>query len=151
MGEYYPLSNFISFWDNIEKILYENRLGAPKTVLTELIKQNDDVSKWAQKHKNILFYDEPNYYIEAQNILQTFPHLVNPNATKDSADPYVIAMALDLINNPQQKLYCHNVCVITEETMNRNNKKIKIPHVCAHYKIPCFSMRYIVPNEGWTI
>ncbi len=151
MNKYYPQSAFKSFWNEFEKMITENRVGSPRMVLTELERQDDNICDWAKKYRNPLFHEKHDHYLLVQEILLKYPKLINPRDTKESADPFLIAMALDMINSPQKTLLQYDVCIVTEEKVNKkqNSKKIKIPEVCIHYNIPCFSMIEMILKEGW--
>ena len=76
---------------------------------------------------------------EARNILHEFPYLTKQIAGRNSADPFVIALAKS-----------RNYVVVTEEGLGSENKP-RIPLVCNHYGIQCINILRMVQNEDWVI
>ncbi|MDD4121137.1 MAG: DUF4411 family protein [Clostridia bacterium] len=151
LRQYYPLSVFKSLWKKCEELIHQDRLGAPTIVLTELERKDDELKKWAQKHQNHLFHENPDHYLKAREILQTFPKLINSALEHEQADPFVIAMALDRIEGPQKSLFSSNqVYLVTEEKFTgKRKKKTTIPEVCNYYEVPCIPILEMIIKEGW--
>ena len=149
---FYPISIFTSFWDKLDGLALEGRLASPQTVLEELGQKDDDyLINWARSHKDKLIYtDYSEHFLQyVEEIMDRFPELIDNKSTKEQADPYVIALALEYRDNPQQKLVRYDVNVVTEESLKNKSKKTKIPEVCDYYKIPCYKMIEMAENEGW--
>jgi len=151
MGRNYPVSIFPSFWNKFEELIRHQRIGAPDIVLAELEHQDDEITSWVRTHNQKLFCDSTDLYHKVKDVLIAFPKLIDPNNDREQADPFLIAMALDLINGPQQKLGDRpKVFVVTQERYNGNkSKKTKIPQVCSYYNIPCIPLLDMISKEGW--
>ena len=105
---FYPLDIFPSLWKDLEALIPEDYLIAPREVLNELEKWDDELLKWAKNHKKMfkdLDYDQMQ---QVTKVLKDFPSLVDPDKTTPDADPFVIALAISkdwkwlLPKNPAQ-------------------------------------------------
>ncbi|WP_407283257.1 DUF4411 family protein [Methanolobus sp. WCC1] len=151
MGRNYPMSIFPSFWRKFEELIHHHRIAAPDIVLSELERQDDELTDWAKIHSQILFRDSSDMYLRVIDILSEFPKLIDPNDDHEQADPFLIAMALEITDGPQKSLFdCPEVVIVTQERYNgKRSKKTKIPQVCTHYNIPCIQLLDLITNEGW--
>jgi hypothetical protein len=137
---------YVSVWKNIDKLIQNDRLIAPKEVLKEIGDYDDALEKWAKKQKK-LFKAPTVMQIEiVQRILRDYPSLVNVNA-KHSADPWVIALAIELSTQTQQTLVEIKRIVVTEEKLRGN--KVRIPFVCSKREVECIDIIEMFRAEGW--
>ncbi len=74
-------------------------------------------------------------------IMRNFPSLVDPNKMRPVADPFVIALARNLVNN----LTGDEPVIITQE----RNRPNKIPHVADSYNIQSIDLLEFFNNEKW--
>lgn len=154
MNLHYPMSTFKSVWRRVEELIIEGRLVSSVVVFDEIIRKDDTIKQWADRYNDMLFQESTQYVLEQVGvILKKFPKLINPNSESEQADPFLIAMALDKKDGPQQTLIDYDVCIVTEEKMPRfqgkRSKKIKIPEVCQSFNIPCISLVDMIVKEGW--
>lgn len=124
---------FRSLWKNLESLISNGRFIAPREVLNELEKyvdKNDELLKWAKKHRRMFKDLNEEQINQVQNILKYFPNLVDPNKLTPEADPFVIALAMSI-----------GWTVITSEkpanlTANPAARP-KIPDACGHFNVKC--------------
>lgn len=148
---HYPISVFRSFWEKLDQLVVDDRLGAPQAVFDELSQKDDDhLFNWAKTHKDKMFYTDytERFLQNIANIMERYPKLIDENSEKEQADPYVIAMAIEYRDRPQQKLFYHDVCVVTEESIKKRSGKVKIPEVCNFYNISYCRMVGMAEKEG---
>ncbi len=141
-----PIDVFPSIWEKLKFLVDNNRLIAPREVLSE-IKQNDDVlSKWAKNQKK-MFKEPTQKQIEiVQEILKDFPALIDTERKFD-ADPWVIALAIELSLSSQQTLFTIKRIVVTEEKLREN--RVRIPFVCNKKSIEAIDVVELFRAEGW--
>jgi len=150
-----PPDIFISMWKNIENLAKEGRFISHKLVLEEIreyISKKDVVNEWAEKHKDVFKEVTLQQTKLIKEILATdnFCALIDLNATKGQADPFIIAMAME--KEEQHLLSGEEIkkIVITEEGMNpKHPNKIRIPFVCGHFRITCKNIFDLFRMEGW--
>lgn len=95
-------------------------------VFDEISIGGDDLEKWAKSRKESFLPSEISIQQSVRDILKEHRGLVEGGNKKNSADPFVIAIAKDK--------HCK---VVTEETRTKNPKSPKIPDVCDAYSIDC--------------
>ncbi|HCV43168.1 MAG TPA: DUF4411 domain-containing protein [Bacteroidetes bacterium] len=88
----YPVDVFPSLWKNIEGLIESGKLIAPREVLNELEQIDDDLSKWARKHRTMFVPPDQDQLDQVKDILRQYPTLIEANKTIPDADPFVIAL-----------------------------------------------------------
>lgn len=134
----YPRDIFPSLWDNIEKLITQGRIIAPREVLKELKQygdKNDELLKWARKHKKMFKAVDSAQLQRLQEILNNYPAFVDANKIGPHADPLVVSLALSA-----------NCSVITQESKTKPNR---IPDICKKYNIKCLSLIEFFTERGW--
>jgi len=147
--ENFPPDIYVSMWKDIENLTKNGRLISHVYVLEELRKyegKEDEILKWAEKHKNIFKDVTPQQFKLGQQILGKFSSLIDANGSGE-ADPFIIALALE--KDSQQTLFpsTFEKIVVTEEKLKGN--KIKIPFVCQHFGVDCINIFSMFRREGW--
>ena len=139
---------FVSLWQNVAGLVKEGRLMAPREVLREIEKKDDDLLKWVKKHRKIFREQEIEQIQRAQEILSHFPKLIDPAKEIPDADPFVVALAIIENTKRQDTLFKGQCIVVTQEKSSRGTRP-KIPDVCQHYGIECISVAGLFRKEGW--
>jgi hypothetical protein len=121
-----PIDIFPSLWNKIGELMEDGTIVSSQEVYDEIMIGDDDLKKWAKTHKECFLLSDVSVQQEVRTILLSHRGLVEGGSKKNSADPFVIALA-------KQK-QCK---VVTEEVPTRNVKSPKIPDVCAAYQIEC--------------
>lgn len=115
----HPPDIFPSLWEKIEALIHDGRFIAPREVLNELEKVDDDLLKWAKKHRTIFRDLEIDQQEHVKDRLSIFPNLVDIDKTIPDADPFVIALAMT-----------ESSTVVTSERLAGPGGKPNIPNVC---------------------
>jgi hypothetical protein len=135
----YPPDLFPTLWDRVEEIVGGGRLITPDEVLTELSRMDDDVAKWAKRHKSPMVAPlSPEVMAAMTDILSRHARLMGKGGNRNGADPWVIALAK-----------VRGAVVVTEEQAG-GGTKVKIPDVCKAENIDCMSVLGVIRAEGWT-
>ncbi len=145
----YPIDVFPTLWKNVEELIEKGLLISHKEVLKEISYRDDALKEWAKSHKK-LFRDLTPKQIEIiKEILKKYPSLAKSNNEKAAADPFVIAMAVELKNDPQGILIptAKERIIVTEERLRGN--RIRIPFVSQGYGIECINIIEMCRVEGW--
>lgn len=146
LQQLYPLRTFSSLWDNLKFLIQAERLIAPKEVLKELKRQDDEVAEWAMYHKKMFAKLDQEQVIAVSKILAEFPGLVDYSKETADADPFVIALAMVRLE-AQQQLFETKYIVVTQEGHRGNS--VKIPLVCKHYGIEAVNLLGLIKREKW--
>jgi len=111
--------------------------------------QDDDLRKWAQKQKKLFRDLDANQIKIVKEILTKYPSLAKSDSDTPCADPFVIALAIELTRDPQKTLdpTIKKRIVVSEERLH--GSRVKIPLVCKEYNIDCITMIEMCRSEGW--
>jgi hypothetical protein len=139
-----PARHHREVWRQFETLIEQDRLMAPRPVLEELAAREDTLLKWARGHKSVFKKTTRELVRRVQEILKRFPDLVDPNAPESSADPFVVALAVEERNTT----LAENVIVITEEKYAPGRSRI--PHVCQGYEVRYLTLHQLFLFEGWS-
>lgn len=120
----HPIDVFPSLWDKIGELMDSGIIISSQEVYDEIMVGGDDLEKWVQSKKQCFYPSDVSIQTQVRDILSTHRGLVEGGKKKNSADPFVIALAK------------HKNCkVVTEEKPTNNPKSPKIPEVCKAYNI----------------
>jgi hypothetical protein len=146
LNKHHAMDVFVSVWKNLSELIKNDRLIAPREVLKEIENFDDSLAKWSKKQKK-LFKNPTKKQIEiVQEILKEYPSIVNIDA-KNSADPWVIALAIEQSTNRQQTLFQIKRIVVTEEKLRGN--KVRIPYICLNKNIESIDVVDLFRTENW--
>lgn len=121
-----PIDIFPSLWNKIGELMSDGTIISSQEVYDEIMIGGDDLEKWAKARKEFFLPSDVPIQQEVRTILSTHRGLVEGGSKKNSADPFVVALAKQ-----------ENCKVVTEEDRTRNAKSPKIPDVCDAYQIEC--------------
>ena len=82
-------------------------------------------------------------------ILKKYPSLAKADSELPAADPFIIALAIELEQSPQKTLIpsVKKRIIVTEERLR--GKRVRIPLVCKDYGIECITIIEMCRIEGW--
>lgn len=121
-----PIDIYPSLWSKIGELMADGTIISSQEVYDEIAVGGDDLEKWAKVRKECFLPSEVPIQETVREILQSHRGLVEGGSKKNSADPFVIALARN------------NRCkVVTEEVRTHNSSAPKIPDVCEAYNIEC--------------
>jgi len=141
-----PLDVYPTVWDKLESLVNNERLIAPKEVFQEISKNDDQLTKWAKTQKKMFKDPTPKQIEVVQKILKDYPALVDAERNFH-ADPWVIALAVELATDPQKRIYTIKRIVVTEEKLRGD--KVRIPLVCDKLSIETIDIITMFRTEGW--
>jgi len=138
MNETYPIDVFPGLWENMSSAFAKKIIISSEIVLAELEFQEDEVFKWAKARKEHFLKVDEAVGILSSEISNKYKGLIDPMATRDQADPFLIALAK-----------IKKAKVVTEETWSNNIRKAKIPNACKGEGIDCVNFIQMVKELGW--
>ena len=134
----YSRDIFPSLWGSIENLISQGRLIAPREVLKELEKKDDELLKWAKKHKRMFKDLDNEQQQQVRNVLKDFQNLVDVNKTTPDADPFIISLAIS-----------KGGTVITSEKLANPGSRPKIPNACERYNVKYTSLMEFFREQKW--
>ena len=138
----YPEEVFPSLWENIGRLISEERISSPREVLDEAKRGQDGLADWLKARQSI-FRDTRDLIGKVQRIIKEHPGLTNPNATHESADPYVIALAMW---HRDHTMDLPPIIVTAENPQRRSS----IPYAARANDIQTCNLMEMLQREGWT-
>ncbi len=132
-----PFKSHPEVWKRLDGLIKQERLLAPSMVLQELQRKDDALVKWGRKRTKMFRKNSSDIVERVQQILRRFPDLVDADQPTQSADPFVVALAL----KEASELYAEEVIVVTEEKYAPG--KARIPHVCEAYKLKYLTIHQV--------
>lgn len=114
-----PIDVYPSVWEKISDLMENGTIISSLEVYEEIVNNKDALSEWVKKRKKYFLPSEVNVQNEVRRILKDYRGLVEGGKKKNSADPFVIALAL-----------LTGFSIVTEEIHSNNEQAPKIPNVC---------------------
>ena len=146
LNRHNPIDIFPSLWEKIKRVIKSGMMISHVEVFNEISKQDDELTEWIKEHK-LMFKDVSEKQIKiVKEILKKFPSFVKKDDRHD-ADPWIVALAKELKDDPQRSLFEIKKLVVTEESPRGN--KVKIPFVCKEFGIDCINGIDMIRQEGW--
>ncbi|WP_339868693.1 DUF4411 family protein [Pseudohongiella nitratireducens] len=137
MRHTYPKDVFPAAWELLTDLAQTGVLISVEDVLEELSLFDDQILQWANKQGHMFFPLSQNIQVRAVEILSSHAGILDLKKNKSSADPFVIAAAIE------------NSCsVVTEEKTSNSPIRYKIPDVCGDYGVDCIPIIDMFRREG---
>lgn len=145
LGRRYPQKVFGALWREIERLINRGGLIAPREVLRELQRGDDEMYKWAKKHDRMFVELDGEQMALVREIQGAFPRWVDHEADAPIADPFVIALA-----RQQTLLNASAPRVVVSHENPGGPGATRIPNVCERYGIEHIQLVDLFMREGWT-
>ena len=123
-----PIDLYPSVWEKVGNLMEAGTIISSQEVLDEILAGNDELASWAKMRSECFVPTLEEIQLEARCILKEYRGLVEGGKKKNTADPFVIAIA---------KISAASV--VTEEGRTNNLNSPKIPDVCSELAIPCMN------------
>jgi Domain of unknown function (DUF4411) len=140
----YPEDLFPTYRVNVEGLITAGKWNAVERVLDEINHVGTGPLKvWAKVQPGQFIKHDRALILEAKSIITSYPGLIDPYASHDEADRYVIALAK-----------IKGWTVVTHETPARSKKNALrthfIPDVCWAVGVPCIDLLELMRREKWS-
>lgn len=128
--DHYPPDTFPGVWDLISTALADGRVVAPREVLRELERMDDELWHWARERRHLFVDPTPDVQVAVGPIYEQFPR----PGTRDAADPWVIAEA-----------QVRRFTVVTYEGRTFSGETTRaalrrMPGICAQFDVRCITL-----------
>jgi hypothetical protein len=151
MQRYYPMRMLPDLWKLLEELLLSGRITSHDFVYDEIVPidkktPKDDLATLISKYK-VNF--KPITKRQAQlvpQIISLFPHLIDPRSKKDQADPWIIAMVVEMMEEVNMFEKDSDFVIVSTESEKSSNK---IPAVCKHYRVRHMNLFEFFEDNDW--
>lgn len=145
----YPIRTFrAAVWGRLAALAAEGRLTAPEEVRHEIGRRNPNLRAWANDTAPLFRGPDEDFVARWVRVVAECPYLV-PLGRLYAADSWIVALALQLHEEEQAKLFSMPCYVITHEQRQATAGKLKIPDACAHFGLASIRFHRIFGLEGW--
>ncbi len=144
LSQHYPKDVFSSLWGSIEDLIKAKNILAPQQVFREIEQGgDDDLTKWCKVNNRMFLANNSEVVKLTLEIIRKYPSIVNPYATRETADPFIIALARSLKSNITDS----KPIIVTDE----NETKIdRIPYISKTYNLDSLKLTGMFKTEKWT-
>lgn len=144
----YPLRTFGPLWQRFAGLAAADRLVAPEEVRYELADREDELKAWAASVPRLFYPTDGPLLARLAAVLRDTPDSLQIGRLYD-ADPWVVALALELREAEAQKLFGQEVVILTHEAPADPRKRPHIPDVARKYQLRCVRLRHVFEAEPW--
>ena len=149
VNRFYPSKVFPDLWRYIDDLFKQKRIFSHEMVFDEIVSVSgpkDEIGKLIAKYKSS-FYSITNQQGQlALKILANFPRLIDPRAKKDDADPWIIALVVEKIEEENLFGKDSDFVVVSAES---EKSETKIPAACKYFKVRHMNLFQFFDDNGW--
>mgnify|MGYP000028714997 CR=1 FL=1 len=134
-------------WDKLDELMLEGVIISHRYVYNEVVTTSDNpdkVSRWLQPRKSHFILPTPRQIEVMAEVVNAFPKLIDPNNEKDQADPYLVAMGVEL---NETSLGIQHVVV----TLEKQEKTTGLAAACRSNSVECITPAQFFKEVGVTI
>ena len=149
VNRYYPSKVFPDLWKYFEELLKKKRIFSHEMVFDEIVPVSgpkDEIGKLIARHKSSFCPITNKQGQLALKILANFPRLIDPRAKKDEADPWIIALVIEKMDELNLFGKDSDFVVVSAESEKSDTK---IPAVCKHFKVRHMNLFQFFEDNGW--
>jgi hypothetical protein len=107
---------------------------------------SDEIGRLISRHKSSFHVITNRQGQLALQILSNFPKLIDPRAKRDQADPWIIALVIEKMEQDSLFGQDSEYVIVSAES---EKSESKIPAVCKHYNIRHFNLFQFFEDNGW--
>jgi predicted nucleic acid-binding protein len=144
----YPHRTFDRLWERFTALAAAGRLIAPEEVKHEISRRDENLKAWAAEADGLFRTPDDGFIACLARVVPECPYLT-PLSRRYAADAWVVALALQLQESEQGKMFGAPCYVVTHEQKVTQPGKLKIPDACDHYGLRYIRMVRIFELEGW--
>lgn len=149
INRYYPSSIFPDLWKHLEELFRQQKMFSHDMVYDEIVSDSgpkDDIGQLIAKYKSSFFSITNKQGKLALEILANFPRLIDPRAKRDEADPWIIALVIEKMQEENLFGNDSDFVVVSAESEKSDSK---IPAVCKHFKVRHLNLFQFFEDNGW--
>lgn len=123
-----PIDVYPSVWEKISELMEKGVVVSCQEVYEEILVGHDSLATWVKQRASFFIPTTEEVQTEVRSILANYRGLVEGGKKKNSADPFVIALAR-----------LSGYAVVSQEARSNNMNSPKIPNVCSELGIKCLT------------
>jgi len=150
MDKYYPPNLLNDLWVEFDTLFDQGKIISHSIVFDEITTKSrykDHLTKWILTKRNYFKGISKVQIQYVPQIIKKFPGLIDANREKDQADPWIIALAIEM-DREQMELFQKKQIVFVVSEENKSSS-IKIPAVAKHYGLRHLNLIELCQLLGW--
>ncbi|MEO6166649.1 MAG: DUF4411 family protein [Chitinophagales bacterium] len=149
LNRYYPARLIPDLWKHLEDLFKKKRMFSHSIVYDEIIPSTgatDEIGKLIGRYKSSFFPITNKQGQVALQILANFPKLIDPRSKREEADPWIIALVIERMEEENLFGKDSDYVIISAESEKSNTK---IPAVCKYFKVRHMNLFEFFDDNGW--
>jgi len=149
INRYYPYKLIPDLWKHMDDLFNEKRIISHDLVYDEIVPDTgakDEIAKLIEKYKSSFLPISKVQINLVSEILAKFPKLIDPTLKKDQADPWLIALVREKME--EENLFGDDseyVVISTEGAASPT----KIPAVCKYFNVRHMHLFDFFEDNAW--
>jgi hypothetical protein len=144
----YPRKTFGKLWQRFADLAGEGRLIAPEEVRHEIGRRDDELKDWAASADGLFVAPDADFMACLARVVAECDYLINLGR-RYSADPWVVALTLQLQEAEQGKMFPTPCYVVSHEVKAAQPGPLRIPDACDHFDLSHIRLVRIFELEDW--
>jgi L-lysine 2,3-aminomutase len=138
-------------WKHLGDLLLNGRITSHDLVYDEIVPTDkkaakDDLATLISKYKGNFKPITKRQAQLALEIVTIFPHLIDPRSKKDQADPWIVAMVVEMMEEANMFEQDSDFVIVSTESEKSSNK---IPAVCKYYRVRHMNLFEFFEDNDW--
>ena len=133
-------------WTKLHELMTSGKIISHRTVYDEVVsgsKKPDKVSAWLQPRSSYFERSTARQIEIMADVINRFPKLIDVNIERDQADPWLVALAAEKIEQDSS----HEYVVVTQESQAST---VKLPAACKAFNVHSISLANFFEENGIT-
>jgi len=135
MHRFYPIRMIPDLWSHLEDLFNRKEILSHQIVFDEIVPKagkKDELAQWLNNFRSNFISTSQRQLELVPDILSNFPKLIDAESEKDQADPWLVAMLVEIMEQDGIFGAQSDYVMVTTES---ERKATKLPAVCKHYNI----------------
>jgi len=137
-------------WQELDLLFDQKKIISHRYVFEEFYSKtskDDFIKLWIENKKGNFIDVTERQITLVSEILTKFPKLIDPNKESNQADPWLIALCIEIMEEP--KLFeTRNIVLVSQEKYSSN---IKIPAACREFGVEHINLEQFFIINGWEL
>lgn len=136
MHRFYPMRIIPDLWTHLEELFNQKKILSHQIVFDEIVPKTgkkDDLAQWLSGFRQNFISTSQRQVELVPDILSHFPKLIDPESEKEQADPWMVAMLIEMMEQDGMFGDQSDYVMVTTESEKRTTR---LPAACRYYNIP---------------
>ena len=145
----HKLISINNVWSELDRLFEDGKIISHEYVFDEFYSESskrDFIQKWIEDKKKYFRTITGKQFDLVNSILEKFPDLIDPEKEKNQADPWLIALAIEL--KEDSSLFGKKEIIVVSQEKISSPKRI--PAACKYFKVDHMNLEDFFKDNGWS-